>query len=901
MISFRPRGPAVGALVALLWGASGAGAQTLAPASETKLGTEAKPVAETMTAAGGKPAAADPEVVTLEAVKITEQRESTSAKFLDRAGTDTLSEILSGAALAKPAAQSSSDLFKDTSGVTVGRGSDGASKISVRGIDTRFLRVTVDGQRQGGTGNALDNIPPEVVQSLEVTKAFTPDMDSDAVGGVINVSTGGTVIKKPYAQGRHQLTYNTLGPRPGVRNSFTLARAFTAGRQAKPAGASGSGEGPVPNASLMITASYDDQYRTRENLRAEREWPAMVSPGPAPYVGVAVPVLTKPHLEDTLEHRKRAGVVLNADARFGDTAIYWRSNLSRDRASRDRKFDDIDPSAGTPVTLTPDYGVFSGVPLTRRDLTQTTQRDAANLSLGGKTHLARADIDGVVGYTYTDEKEPRTLESVFRSDHLFRATYDLRPDRARPQFAFADETTPGNLTSAEDPAHYRAGTLGVLSGDTRDGEASAKGNVKVAVGRSGGPDYVKFGAKVQRRQRDADTDRQNYDAGTQPRDMTGLVGTPLVSWHTAPYRYGPTPNSEAVARLLTTSPGVFQLNADDTAINSRSADYHVTESVWALYGMGKVAMGKWTLIGGARVEGTSTEAEGTQVQFDAGGRVAGFAPTQADRSYTKLMPGVHLRYDPEAATVFRASVTRTLARPGYADLVPYRSLSFSDRRSRSGNPGLQAYVATNFDLSVDKFTEKAGLFSAALFYKNIDHFISDTIYHVDLGPLGGFTEYKRINGDVARAMGAEGNWQSPTWTLPHALGQGSLIANASYLHGEAHYPTRPGETFPLPEQVNYQGSLTGHYERGRLSVETTVRYRSKWWEDLIAPGFDNYLAGYWDAELSVACKVGKDAKFTAGLTNLLDQPQKKYAGITARPNDYLQTGIDVSVGFQWKR
>jgi TonB-dependent receptor len=373
-----------------------------------------------------------------------------------------------------------------------------------------------------------------------------------------------------------------------------------------------------------------------------------------------------------------------------------------------------------------------------------------------------------------------------------------------------------------------------------------------------------------------------------------------VSWHTADYRYGALPNSEAVANLLTTSPAVFLEDTDKTAVNSRSGDYNATETVWALYGMGKMTFGRWTLLGGARVEGTENRARGNQVQFAPSGALLGFTSAETTKSYTKALPGVHLRFDPDGGLVFRSSVTRTIARPGFADLVPYRSISFPDRRTRSGNPDLVPYESTNYDLSVDKFSEKLGLFSLAFFYKDIAHFLSDATYQVTLGELGQFTEYKKINGDAAKAMGAETSWQSPAWDLPAALGKASLNVNYSYLHGEAHYATRPGDKFPMPEQVNYQGSVSAHVESARWSVDGSLRYRSKWWEDIIAHDFDNYLAGYWDADLSATCKLSKVVRVTAGLGNILDQPQKKYAGSKNRPNDYLQTGVDLNVGVQWK-
>jgi TonB-dependent receptor len=834
--------------------------------------------------------AAKDEPVKMEKV-VVQEKAGAETNFSTKATTEALTEVVSGASLAikVPAAQSSSDLMKDVSGVAVQKGGDGTSKVSVRGLDQRLLRITVDGQRQGGTGNALDNIPPEIVQSLEVTKAFTPDMEADAVGGVINVNTGGVVAKQSSVSGRHQLSYNTLEPRPGTRNSLTVVEPFRFFSAAE------------RNASLLATASFDDQYKLRERLSDLREWPAQVSPGPAPFTGQLIPALTLPLIESTLEHRQRTALVLNVDAHLGVTALFWRANAGRDWAQRNREINDTNPAAGTVLALTPTSGTFAGVPQSRRDQRQTTQRDAANFSGGAKTEIGRVAADATFGYALTHEAEPHTRETVFLSDHTYRTSYDFSGDAFAPAYTLLDETNPADTTSVSDPAHYRFNYLTITRSDTRDEEASAKFNVKISpadAARVG--DYVKFGGKLQQRHRTANIDRDVFDAGVQPPTMLGLVGASEVTLKTTSDHFGPAPDADAVAALVSATPGAFTPDTTQTAINSSSGDYTVTETVGAFYGMGKMKLGRWTLLGGARVEATRTTGKGNQMNFSPAGNFLGFTPARGAQSYVEALPSFHLRYDPSASWIYRGSITRSLSRPNYADVAPFRTISFVDHRSRAGNPHLQPYQATNFDFSVDHYSDRRGLFSLSLFYKKIDHFIADRQDPVTIGSLGTFIEFNRVNGDSALAMGVEANWQSPNWDLPHALGTGSLVVNYSYTHGEAHYPTRPGETFPLPDQANYQGSITAHLERGPLSLEGSIRYRSLWWEDLIGPGLDNYLEGAWDAELSATYKLGKNTRLTLGATNLLDVPQRHYAGTHAHMNDFSRSGVDCTLGVQWK-
>jgi iron complex outermembrane receptor protein len=213
---------------------------------------------------------------------------------------------------------------------------------------------------------------------------------------------------------------------------------------------------------------------------------------------------------------------------------------------------------------------------------------------------------------------------------------------------------------------------------------------------------------------------------------------------------------------------------------------------------------------------------------------------------------------------------------------------------------LQPYLATNLDLSIDRYNDRHGLVSFAVFYKKIDHFITDAQYPIDIGSLGRFIEFERVNGVAARAMGFELSWQSPTWTLPFGMGRGALEANYSFNHGEAHHPTRPGETFPLPRQVDHQGSIKFHEDHGPMSFDASASYRSGWWEDLIAPGFDNYITEAWDAELNSSYKFSKAFSVSVGISNLLDKPTRHYAGVTSRMNDWQRNGREISLRAQWK-
>ena len=78
------------------------------------------------------------------------------------------------------------------SGVTVERDQGEGRFVMVRGTEPRLSAVAINGERiPSPEGDkrfvALDVIPADLLEAVEVVKAITPDMDGDAIGGEVNL------------------------------------------------------------------------------------------------------------------------------------------------------------------------------------------------------------------------------------------------------------------------------------------------------------------------------------------------------------------------------------------------------------------------------------------------------------------------------------------------------------------------------------------------------------------------------------------------------------------------------------------------------------------------------------------------------------------------------------------
>src|SRR5215470_16283275 len=79
-------------------------------------------------------------------------------------------------------------------GIVVQRDQGEGRYVLIRGTEPRLSATTINGERIGTTENTsrqipLDTIPADLMGAIEVTKALTPDMEGDSIGGRVNLVT----------------------------------------------------------------------------------------------------------------------------------------------------------------------------------------------------------------------------------------------------------------------------------------------------------------------------------------------------------------------------------------------------------------------------------------------------------------------------------------------------------------------------------------------------------------------------------------------------------------------------------------------------------------------------------------------------------------------------------------
>ena len=122
------------------------------------------------------------------------------------------------------------DALKRINGINVQYDMGEARFGQVRGTSADLTSVTVNGNRlpsaEGETRNVqLDLIPADMVQSIEVSKVVTSDMDGDAIGGAINLVTKNTPYDRVFNVTAGS-GYNFVSNKPVLNLGLTYGDRF---------------------------------------------------------------------------------------------------------------------------------------------------------------------------------------------------------------------------------------------------------------------------------------------------------------------------------------------------------------------------------------------------------------------------------------------------------------------------------------------------------------------------------------------------------------------------------------------------------------------------------------------------------------------------------------------------
>ncbi|MBK8128184.1 MAG: carboxypeptidase-like regulatory domain-containing protein [bacterium] len=223
--------------------------------------------------------------------------------------------------------------------------------------------------------------------------------------------------------------------------------------------------------------------------------------------------------------------------------------------------------------------------------------------------------------------------------------------------------------------------------------------------------------------------------------------------------------------------------------------YNAESKVAAGYAMGDLMLNrKWRAVFGARIEAADQHFKTNALPGDEGSYVEG------GPQHTDVLPSLNVTYLHNDKTSFRFAVSKTVANPDYAELVPTTDSDYYEGTEKIGNPEVDYTKILNVDLRAELYPSIGENVSVGLFYKQIKDPIewiyasgsatgsTTSLYPdnlVDASNLGVEFEFRKSLGFAADRVGSWARYFSVQGNL-------TLVSSTVDLNQPAYDPANVG-------------------------------------------------------------------------------------------------------------
>ena len=746
--------------------------------------------------------------------------------------------------------------FANTNGVGVdlpGRGE--ANYVSLRGLDAEFNINTINGVdvAQGEPYSReiqLALLPPTGLQTVVVNKVLTPAQDGDAIGGLIDYRTPNAYDfagEQAFSmEGGVKASGEAIdyGKRPvGAELALSAVKKFGAADQF---GVYASAYYDVRNFSNGIV---DGVYPAQINgMYAFTRQEANSSSSPVADLASNL-TLTGLDIGYTVGTERRYGGSLSLDLHANDNlSAYMRGTVARQSVNQVSYYSQIygDNIGSQPVGPSGLNQPLIGN-VKPRFYYETNPEEAllSTYQVGLNARFGRLHLAPNLFASYGYNDEPNHFEFSARQP-------EVAPGYPLGQSAlFGGGLTPTLLLpQTELNTVFDIGSYGSRDAGELTTEFASQTKLGAKVDGTYDVDLswlqtVQFGAKFQSSNRDHTVHDYSTnklfttDANDPPFGSLGVFSGSVSA--IVPglfnYRIPLISNSAAFSlfyRNIAQNFGGVLNNASDecsgTIADSLSCDtQHGVEQVSAVYVLANFKHGGLEIIPGLRFEHSDISNTFYVLPENGGGSFQ-----SAHTTYNEPLPSMQVNWRPTPLSVYRGAVWASYVRPSPFQLGGAAETSVSPDGVTSvtqGNPNLKPIEVINYDVSGEWLSRQGGYASAALFYKELHHFIFDSVNaFTNPGTVDG-TDGEVIstplNGGSGHIYGLELAGRQRLLWLPTPFDGFGAGGNVTLEHSAVHTGIAGLEP---DERLLNQPDLTANaqlfYGAHNLDVELSYRYVS---------------------------------------------------------------------------
>lgn len=761
------------------------------------------------------------------------------------------------------------DALKRISGINVQYDQGEARFGQVRGTSADLSSVTINGNRvpsaEGDTRNVqLDLIPADMIQTIEVNKVVTSDMDGDAIGGSINLVTKNSPYKRTITA-TAGTGYNRISEKAQLNFGFTYGDRFFNDKL-----------------GLILSTSYQNSPSGSDNV--EFIW-AKNKDG-------------KVYLSDyqvrqyyvTRERQSYSAALdweLNPNHKLTFKGIFNNRNDWENRYRTTLK--DLTPEGSATVRVQ----TKAGSPDNRN--ARLERQRTMDFALGGEHLWGPLTIDWHASYAQASEKRPNERYLDFQ---LKKQKFDIDLSDERKPIA-----TPKEGSSLILNDQFGLKELTEQQEDIKEKDLKFATNFLLPF-KNG--NKLKFGAKVVRKTKEKEVDFYEYTPLNEDLFISNTLQNTAEQNRKGfmpgnKYQAGTFVNKEYIGQLDLNNSSLFE---KEQVQEELAGNFEARETVSSGYiRFDQKLTKKIGIMTGLRLEHTGLAYTGRTYDADKD------LTSQTERkrnSYVNFLPSILIKWDVNEEFKVRGSFTQTLSRPKYSALVPSINIKRSDNEIVIGNPELNPTLSYNFDLSGDYYFQSIGLVSLGIFYKKIDDFIVDQVsanYEYQGNTYTRFTQPK--NAGNANLLGMEFSYQRDFSFIAPALRSVGFYGTYTYTHSRVedfNFEGREDEKgLSLPGSPKHTANASLYFEKSGLNLRLSYNFASDFIDEMGETAFfDRYYdkVNYMDANASYT--FGKKVKTTiyAEANNLLNQPLRYYQGTKDRTMQAEYYGIKINAGIK---
>lgn len=887
-----------------------------------------------------------------EAIVVTGFRQSLEAALnLKRENVGAVDAIVAED-IAKFPDQNLAESLQRIPGISITRDGGEGRSITVRGLSSQFTRVRVNGMEtiatstDGAAANrdrAFDfNVfASELFSSLVVNKTAAASLDEGSLGAVVDLNTGNPLGGKAGFKAALSVigSYNDLSKDLGPRVAGLLSWRNDAGTLGASVSAAYSRTNTLElgNNSVRWAQARFDRVDATNCFTTQNSGGTYVPSAACDRAALSFHPRI-PRYGEVAHDRERLGLTGSIQFAPSDaTKISIDALYSKYDASREEQWGEVllRSNERSINVVSPVYDANNNmISATLNDAWVRTEHYLRKSStefyqVGGTWDQDLSDnfrFTALGGISKSNADIPVETTIIFDDRDAQGYSYDYT-NMVRPRLTFG--------TSVTDPANFQLAEI-------RDRPSNVTNRFKTAQLRTEWDVTEGFTVKA-----GAVWRRFNFDTEAFTRDtaVCGNGGTSLVTSTAGTITCSPTslfgPTAVYGFPVTTALSQLFTLGrAGQPAGNTNSwlvPNLEATTAFTNLYSR--------PLVNDAgNIRGVQESTKGAYLQFDAKGELLGleyalnagirYAKTDQSsyglvsgvaatvkRSYDDWLPSANLAVYPTESTIIRFAIADVMTRPTLGSLTPGGSADGFNFRVTSGNPFLEPFRATNYDLAFEWYFAPQAVLSVALFKKDVKTFTqSASITGATFAQTGLpasvlnpsspaalnpalqtqpiWTLATTVNGSGATLKGVELAAQIPFSAFTSGfLGNFGILANATFIDSNANFNLQgpaiaPGgalqnvaltNTLSNVSKKAYNGTF--YYDDGAFSARVMVSYRGRYHEG--ASGTGNLLEGYGattNVDASVRYKLTEWVEMSVEGNNLLDTYRYRFTDFDADRN-----------------